>query len=797
MNIVGADTETGMILPGNLCPPVVCLTHARIVGESPVRELLLTEDAVSWFRSTLEDSSTCSVWQNGPFDWACLVEEAETSFGRPMAEELVDLVFRALRDGRLSCIDTREKLLLNERGLLRDAEDDEDARGIPLHELTKKYLDIDISGDKKNPDAWRTRYMELRGVPRELWPEEAVRYAEDDALYNVLVYEKQQLAAATTDYLDPTRPWLIADERRKVAKKFALHLMSAHGCRTDPEKVATISRAVADGMEKIERLMLDEGLARLETRNGVVSVATTRRAVQDRVTLAYACEALGLDAEEVRRTAPEDASQAPESCRERLDRTTYALSYLASQHGVSYVGFPACHPKNTKQEGGGICAVVGGVRTTPSTYDPREVSDRFPEGQASWSRLTLLGSGDEALVLLGQQGEIQKLSSTYVPILRHGLFHPINPRYDEMKASGRSSCKNPNMQNLPTFGLYFVSGGTKTYLMADEQSWTESKDLAGSWTGRRAVSLSQKLDPTGTSLKLLPVGGLRECFVARDGWTLLDTDIDFAECVAWSQWSIDMFGISDMAEVINSGEDPHLHLALEFPQLGHLTYPEVVELKKKGDPLVKKMRQYAKSPGNFGCMGGMVAATLKEAAIGYETFLSLDEAEMIVEAFKSRWREANLSDRWVRNQLRASGGESFTFVQPRSGRRRGGCSYTKGRNQAFQGGTADHADDVLVSLAAACYSKKASPLYGARPWAFAHDEFILEVPYESWSADRTHEAACELERIVVSCGKRWFPDVTVRTEAAMARRWVKDRRSGLEFKRVLDSQGRLIPMEDK
>lgn len=801
MQIVGTDTETGLIIPGNLCPPLVCMTTAVRTpdGSDMVRDLLDRRDSVIHFRALLERLNVCTVWQNGAYDLSVLVEEAELLFGIEYAESLLELIFQALHDGRISDIETREKLLLNERGLLHDV-DDEGSRGIPLHVLVLKYLNIDITADKKDPDAWRLKYAELRDVPLELWPDDAVRYAQDDAVYNVLIHEKQALVAAETGYTDTPWKWLITDERRKVAKKFALHLMAGWGCRTDPERVDTISRAVADGMVKIEKLLLDEGLARLKTEKGVVSVSTTRRAVQDRVTLAYACEALGLDVDDIRRHAATYGVEfAPESCLERQDTTTRCLSYLASEHGVVYEGFPAIYPKQTKPEGGGIRAITpDGVLTTPSTQDPLEPSDRFPEGQVSWSRLTLLGSGDEALVLLGQQGEIQKLSSTYVPILRHGLVHPINPRYDEVKASGRSSCKSPNMQNLPTFGLYFVAC-PDGYLTASEDGWTQDKQLAGSWTGRRAVGLSQKLDPTPdkTSLKLLPVGGLRECFVARDGWALLDADIDFAECVAWAQWSIDTFGLSDMGDVINAGEDPHLHLALEFPQLGHLTYAEVAALKKSGDLLVKKMRQYAKSPGNFGCMGGMVAPTLKEAAIGYETFLTLDEAEMIVQAFRSRWQEAPLSEKWAKAQLRACGGESFTFVQPRSGRRRGGCTYTKGRNQAFQGGTADHADDVLAALAVACYVRKNSPLYGARPWAFAHDEFILEVPYEQWSADQTHAAGQELERIIIDSGKRWFPDVRVRTEAAMARRWMKDRRSGLEFKRVLDSSGRLIPMEDK
>lgn len=736
-----------------------------------------------WFEEALQDHDIVQVWMNGPFDWKVLVEECALIFGEDRAYALLDLVFRTIRAGRLSDIETREKLILNERGLLRDAED-EDGHGIPLYAIVSSRLGIDIKGDKKNPDAWRLRYGELRDVPFELWPDEAVRYAQDDAVYNLLCWESQVKDIVDTGYQDKSFRWLVGDELRKVNKKFAMSLMGSWGVRTDPVMVPIFSEAVRKGVERVERIQLAEGFARTETVKGVPVVTENRREVQNRVTLAYLAEALKEDAAELRRGSPS---------------TEEALRKLGADGRADIRGLPAVWPKSVNPEGGGLAAFVDGVCTTPTT----DQSNRFPQGQVSYSRLTKLQAADEGLVLMGQLGELQKLHSTYVPILSQGLQYPINPYWNEMVATGRSSCRGPNLQSLPTFGIYYVDDGVGAWLMDDEKGWGADKELAGCWTGRRAQALLDRLPPDLKSrARVVPLGGLRTCFVAREGWALLDADIDYAECVAWAQWCRDTFGVSDMGDVINAGEDPHIHLALEFPQLAGWSYAEAFA-ERKTSLLIKKMRQYAKSPGNFGRMGGMGAATLKRAAIGYEVFLSLEEAQLICDAFDRRWREAKLSDAWVNAKLGRGGDGVFTFVQPRSLRRRGGCNYTKGRNQAFQGGTADLADDVLSCLAVECYIGRyydgrpgTSPLHGSRLWAFAHDEFILEVPVDTWSRDRTHVAACRLEQVIVERGRYWFPDIATRTEAALARRWVKDRRAGTEFKRVLDVGGRVIPMED-
>lgn len=773
MRVIGSDTETGLIIPGNVCPPLVCLSRAERGGDSVCREALLDRhDAVSWFRSVLQDETVCTIWMNGPYDWSVLVEEADDP-------ELLELVFDALRTGRLSDIETREKLLLNEVGELREAEDDDSGRGIPLYSLVWKYLQIDIKSDKKDPDAWRLRYHELRDVPLDLWPEKAVTYAQDDAVLNVLVYEAQQRQAASTDYLDVQYPWLITDERRKVTKKFAMRLMGAWGVRTNPEQVHIFAKAVEDGMRKIEHLVLTEGLARTETKKGVVEVTQNRRVIQDRVALSYAWEALGLDAREERRKCV--------SAAEGTDKTPEQVGLESL--GESVVGLPSVWPKTTNPEGGGKAVFVDGICTTPLT----EPSSRFPQGQVSYARLTLLQSADDALILLGQQGEVQKLSSTYVPILSQGVEVPINAVWNEMVSSGRSSCRRPNLQNLPTFGLYRVSQNETEYLCEDEETWTTDVNFAGSWTGRRSQALADKHKGSKTA----SIGGLRSCFVPREGWVLLDADIDFAECVAWSQWCLDVLGVSDMGEVINSGEDPHIHLAITFPILKGWSYAEATKARKS-NPDVKHARDRLAKAGNFGRMGGMSAETMLLFALNSGSKMTLEEAQMVIDAFDTRWRESRLSSSWV--SKRTANDSRFVFVQPRSLRRRGGCGYTTGKNQPLQGGTADHADDVLSCLSYECYTGKVyndrtkhSPLYGARPWNFSHDEFILEIPYETWGPDRGHEAACRLEHIVIERGQFWFPDIVTRTEAAMAREWLKDRKAGVEFKRVLDSQGRVIP----
>jgi DNA polymerase I-like protein with 3'-5' exonuclease and polymerase domains len=95
-----------------------------------------------------------------------------------------------------------------------------------LAALVQKYFKVDISEGKKDPDAWRYRYSELRGVPQYEWPAEAVEYAIEDSKWALAIYKKQ-LESNDTRFKYHTH----------VQADFALNLMAATGLLVSKERV--------------------------------------------------------------------------------------------------------------------------------------------------------------------------------------------------------------------------------------------------------------------------------------------------------------------------------------------------------------------------------------------------------------------------------------------------------------------------------------------------------------------------------------------------------------------------------
>ncbi len=152
-----------------------------------------------------------------------------------------------------------------------------------LANLAKRLLGIELS---KGKDTWRMRYAELRDIPVEQWPAEAIDYAAGDVFITARVYEAQS-----------PHP----DEFRQARASFWLHLMSCWGLTTDPDAVkrfadkarrdydALVGELVAAG------LMRDDGsrdtkaaMVRMEAAGSTARTATGRIALDD-----AACQASG------------------------------------------------------------------------------------------------------------------------------------------------------------------------------------------------------------------------------------------------------------------------------------------------------------------------------------------------------------------------------------------------------------------------------------------------------------------------------------------------------------------------
>jgi DNA polymerase-1 len=230
------DTETWLIQPGLLAPPLVC---GSVATRDPGSERLLDKaQARRFFRDTISDPDGHLVGANLPYDLGVMAADDP---------RLIEPIFQALDAGRLHCVQIREALIDIARGLHgvdpstgRKLDDDEGAR-YPLALLAKRYFGVDISDDKKNPTSWRHRFGELDGVPIEFWPVEAVEYVKRDARFPIDVYfcqEEQARGIRNGGNLHAE-----ADQMRAA---FALHLASIWGLRTN-------LTAVAELRERVER----------------------------------------------------------------------------------------------------------------------------------------------------------------------------------------------------------------------------------------------------------------------------------------------------------------------------------------------------------------------------------------------------------------------------------------------------------------------------------------------------------------------------------------------------------------
>lgn len=329
-------------------------------------------------------------------------------------------------------------------------------------------------------------------------------------------------------------------------------------------------------------------------------------------------------------------------------------------------------------------------------------------------------SGNPALEAYAAFTSLGGMLSKDVPAVRQGLIYPIQPRFQTLVSTGRTSCAGGIKDDGPLY----------TYQVQN--------------------------------LRREP--GLRECFRARDGYVLISRDYIGKELHTWSQCCITILGFSDMAKALNAKIDPHLDFALDF-MLHGMTYEEALKRKKEGH--VKDARQASKA-GNFGLPGGLGANTFRQyAKAQYQVILDDDQAKALIRGWKNKWSEGQAWLDYIARQMNRST-KRTTIEQLFVGRIRGNCSFPEAANGYFQGLAGDSAKAAGFELAREAYTVKSSPLYGCRPWNFVHDEFIYEAP-----EDQAHEAYMRMDEIMVEQGTRFCPDVPPRTEGAMMFNWSK------------------------
>jgi DNA polymerase I len=295
------------------------------------------------------------------------------------------------------------------------------------------------------------------------------------------------------------------------------------------------------------------------------------------------------------------------------------------------------------------------------------------KGSVSTSRETLTESGDQSLANLAELGTVAKEITAFVPVVKAGVEFPINPRWNVLVNSGRTSCRGPNLQQLP----------------------------------KRP--------------------GVRECFVPRPGNVFFGADYSvnelrtLAQCLFWE------FGESKMRDALLRGQELHLTTAAAILEI---SYEEALSRFAKGDKEVKGARTLSKVE-NFGLPGGLSPKTFVLYAKGFGVTITEAQARTL----KAEWLDAYPEMRWyfqARGDETSAG--PYTVEQPWSGRFRAGVGYCDGLNTRFQGLAADGAKQAMWEIAREMYAVPDSPLFGTRMVAFIHDEFLCEGPEDKASA---------------------------------------------------------------
>lgn len=210
---IAIDFETYLISASEPIPRPVCLSYYYLEGRSPKKGVLVGKDKMETFLKTILESNLRIIAHNMSFE-ALVIDEHF-----PKLKELLKAKFDSKQ---MICTKVYQQLL--------DATLERPLHRADLGSMVKKYLKIDISEDKNDPDSWRLRYSELDGVPLEQWPQKAIDYAIDDSFYAYKIYN--MLKSNKIEY------------NLSVAADFYLNKMGLNGITIDITRVNTLREEI-------------------------------------------------------------------------------------------------------------------------------------------------------------------------------------------------------------------------------------------------------------------------------------------------------------------------------------------------------------------------------------------------------------------------------------------------------------------------------------------------------------------------------------------------------------------------
>jgi DNA polymerase-1 len=236
--VFSLDSETFLLRPGVQAPPIVCLAHKVSVpktGAAADRTLLHARDPRALEILTWALTHAIVTGHRVAYDLCC----AATSW-----PHLLPLIFRAYEEDRVTCTLLREVLSDIARGVSLESQ----AYG--LDSVLEKHTGRTVN----KLDPWRAKYGTLWVLDIEDWPGDARSYALGDVDAAHDIYYAQEAAYRSQGWLE--------DEYAQARADFWLNLTSAHGIRTDAQRVPEYYAETLAASEKDRAIAAQAGLVR-------------------------------------------------------------------------------------------------------------------------------------------------------------------------------------------------------------------------------------------------------------------------------------------------------------------------------------------------------------------------------------------------------------------------------------------------------------------------------------------------------------------------------------------------------
>lgn len=418
---IGIDTETHQFGTGNQAPKVVSLAWATADNQGPMEGVVTDHGEFRWvstwgeigesgqptktslaqsrisdrFLEMIDDPNVHLVGHNLSYDMMCLAASCP---------ELLDPILTLYRENRVHCTWILEKLRAIELDLL---DFDPDIGKPPRFSLAETVWKI-FNHELPKEDTWRLRYAELDGVPIDQWPEAAVNYAVNDALwaYNV--------------YMNRARTQVYPDEWLQVRTDLAFQAMHCWGQEFRQSKVIALEKELEAKIHSeidpelgvpLEEYLITQDVVR---PTGEVNTRQVKRRIWAHFTgLKYPDEYDIRWVEKRRKKDPDTKEWMEPFYIEPIEPTDIPPETLDILRKVTEELVP-----RTKLDG------------------------------ISYNKDTLLLTDDTVLHKLQKRNSTQKGLNDFIPKLRP-LVHP---RFNTLVATGRSSCSAPNTQQMPRSG---------------------------------------------------------------------------------------------------------------------------------------------------------------------------------------------------------------------------------------------------------------------------------------------------------------------------------------------------------